>query len=238
MEQVLALPPTEKTDEAFLREVDEAVRQDLLLTYWRRWGRLTVGVIVVGLLVFAGVLYFQNRSERTASHQGESYDVALEQMKSGQDAKAGPELAKLASTGNPGYRAMARFAEANMLVKKKDLKGAAAKYSEIAGDTKVAEPWRNLALVRQTLVEFDTLKPEVVINRLRGLAVPDSPWFGPAGELVAAAYVRQGKNDQAGRLYRQLGDSDKVAPNLRQRASEMAGLYGGAPAKSEEKKTQ
>jgi len=49
------------------------------------------------------------------------------------------------------------------------------------------------ALLRQTALDFDKLKPEVVISRMAQLAKPDSPWFGSAAELTAVAMIKQGR---------------------------------------------
>ena len=89
-----------------------------------------------------------------------------------------------------------------------------------------ADPFRELALVRQTMAEFDTIKPDDVVNRLRGVAVPGNAYFGSAGELVAMAYLKQGKRDLAGKLFGQIAQDEKVPPTLRQRAVQMAGALG------------
>lgn len=238
MELVLALPPTDLTNEAFLREVDEGLRQDQMLHLWRRWGRIAAGVLVAGLIVFGGFVYFQSRGERIAGKQGEQFDEALGDVKAGQAAKADPVFEKLAASGAPGYRTMARFAEAQSLIARKDTKGAITQYTQIANDGDAPQSMRDLALIRQTLLEYDTMKPEAVVTRLSGLATPDSPWFGSAGELVAAAWLRQGKRDVAGKLFKQLAESDKVPGTIRQRAADMANMLGVAVVQSEEKKVQ
>lgn len=226
MEQVLASPP-DKTEEAFLREVDEELRRDQLAQLWRRWGRLAIGVVVVGLIVLAGVLYFQSRSERMAGKQGEQFDAALRALGNNDSKTALPELDKLSESSGVGYRAMARFAEADALLAKQDIKGAAAKLSAISGDTGLPRPFRDRAVIQQTSIEFDTIKPEVVISRLKDLAVPDSPWFGTAGEMLASAYLKQGRRDLAGKTYGQLAQSRGFVPDsVRQRAVQMAGVLG------------
>jgi hypothetical protein len=222
----LALPPG-TSDEAFLREVDEEVRRDQAMQIWQRYGRWIIGAVVAGLLVFAGYLYFQSRNERNAGKEGEAYAAAVQALQERQESKAGPELAKLAKSGSEGYRALALFAEADLLAEKQDLKGAAAKYSAIAADTSLPQPFRDEALLRQTSAEFDTLKPEVVIDRLKGLAAPGSAWFGGAGEMVAAAYLKQGKRDAAGKLFADIAKTqDPVPDSIRQRAVQMAGVLG------------
>jgi hypothetical protein len=222
----LALPPG-TTDEAFLREVDEELRRDQLLNIWRRWGRWIVAAVIGGLLVFGGVLYFRTLGERGGEKQGEHFDTAMRDLGQNQAAKAAPELEKLAASGTTGFRALARLVQADTLLQKNDLKGAAAKFAEVAGDKDLPQPFRDEALVRQTSAEFDQLKPEVVIERLKTLAVPDSAWFGSAGEMVAAAYLKQGKRDVAGKLYGQIAQTKSAVPDsIRERARQMAGSLG------------
>src|SRR3546814_17020434 len=70
-----------------------------------------------------------------------------------------------------------------------DNKAAIAQYKAIAADTRLAPPFRDLALIRQTALEFDTLQPQEVVDRLKPLATEGNPWFGSAGEMVAIAYM-------------------------------------------------
>ena len=222
----MALPPTDKTDEAFLREVDEELRRDQLVQLWKRWGKLAVGVVVVALAAFAIMLLMNARAEQRAGAQGEQFDKALDDLKGGRDGKAEAGLKTLADSGGAGYRALAKLAQAAVYAEKKDTKRAVALLAEIAGDSGQPRPMRDLALIRQTTIEFDNLKPEVVIDRLKELAVPASPWFGSAGELVAAAYLQQGKRDLAGKLYAELAKSEKVPGSIHQRGVQMASVLG------------
>ncbi|MCZ3272124.1 hypothetical protein NYZ54_19320, partial [Acinetobacter baumannii] len=93
-------------------------------------------------------------------------------------------------------------------------------------DSSVAQPFRDLALIRQTVAEYDTLKPQVVIERLRPIAVPANAYFGSAGELVAMAYLDSGRRDLAGQMFSQLGSTESVPETIRQRAVQMAGSMG------------
>ena len=65
----MALPPTDKraaTDEAFLREVDDAVRAGDLENFWKRYGRWLAIALVVGLAAFGGWIYWQNQQQAAA----------------------------------------------------------------------------------------------------------------------------------------------------------------------------
>jgi hypothetical protein len=233
------LAVTPQNNEAFLREVDEELRRDQAIAFWKRFGRWIAVGIAVFLAAFGGFLLWQHHGQSVAGDQGEQLQKAFDSLGENKEAAAKPELDALAGSKIGGYRAMAQFTQADLLLQKNDLKGAAAKFAAIAADQSLAQPFRDLALVRQTSAEYDTLQPQAVIDRLRGLAAKGNPWFGSAGEMVAVAYLRMGRKDMAGKLYGEIGSDDTVPASLRQRAVQMAGVLGvDAVKQTEEKKAQ
>jgi hypothetical protein len=103
---------------------------------------------------------------------------------------------------------------------------AAKLYAAVAADGAMPQPYRDLATIRQVAIDFDTLPPATVIARLKPLAIPGNAWFGSAGELVAAAYLKQGKPELAGPLFAQIAKDPKVPETLRTRTRQMSGLLG------------
>jgi hypothetical protein len=111
--------------------------------------------------------------------------------------------------------------QADQLLQANNAKGAAAKFAEVAGDTAIGKPIRDLALIRQTVIEFDTLPPQTVIDRMKPLAVKDSAWVGSAGEMVALAYLRLNKSAEAQAMFKTIAETDGVPDSIRQRAVQM-----------------
>lgn len=220
----MAVPPA--TNEAFLREVDEELRRDQLATFWERYGRWLIAAVVIGLLLFAAYLFWRNHQHNVAGEEGERLQSAYDALAAGRGAEAAKPLDELVRSSNEGHRALALFLQGDILLQRNDLKGAAAKFGEIARDEDLAPAFRDLALVRQTSAEYDALTPQAVIDRLRPVAVAGNPYFGSAGEMVAVAYLRTGRRDLAGRLFGQIAEGENVPATLRQRAVQMAGLLG------------
>ena len=220
----MAQPPN--TNEAFLREVDEELRRDQALAIWRRYGKLIIGGIVLALAAFAGFLWWQQQREATAGAQGIEFGKALDELGAKNTKAAQPRLETLAKEGTPGYAALARFTQADVLLLDDNLKGAAAKFAEVAKDEDLAAPLRDLAIVRQTLAEYDTLPSQAVIDRLRPLVVKGAHYYGTAGELTAIAHLRMGRRDLAGKLFGELARDEGVPPSIRQRVVQMAGVLG------------
>ncbi|PAX08248.1 tetratricopeptide repeat protein [Sphingomonas lenta] len=219
----MAVPPT---NEAFLREVDDELRRDQLAGFWTRYGRWLIAAILLGLALFAGYLYWRNQQEVARGAEGEKLQTAYDALAAGRTADAAKPLDELTRSSSEGYRALALFTQGDVLLQRDDLKGAAAKFAEVARSENTAPAFRNLALIRQTAAEFDTLQPQAVIDRLRTLAVPGNPYFGSAGELVAVAHLRAGRRDLAGRMFGRIARDAQVPESIRQRAIQMAGLLG------------
>lgn len=216
---------TPPTNEAFLREVDDAVRQDQLLGIWKRFGRWIVGAVVVGLAVFGGWLYWQHQSKQDSGEVAEkAYDM-LRTVSTGGKADA-EALKQLAAADQPGYRAMAMLTRAGLAARDGKVDEAARLYGEIAANAELAQPYRDLATVRQVALSFDTLAPQAVVDRLGPLAVEGNPWFGSAGEMTAIAYMKMGKKNVAGPIFAAIAKDEQVPATLRSRARQMAGLLG------------
>lgn len=219
----MALTP--QNSEAFMREVDDAVRQDQLLTFWQRFGRWIVAAVIIGLIAFGGWLYWQHHSKTQSEAVSEDMDKAISSAVSGgaPDAK---QLDELTNAGQSGYRAGALLIKAGAAARKGDNKAAIAAYQAMAADSALDQPYRDLALIRQTALEFEGLKPQQVVDRLKPLAVEGGPWFGSAGELVAIAYMKMRKPELAGPMFAAMAKDQGVPQSIRSRARQMAGLLG------------
>lgn len=219
----MALSPD--SNEAFLREVDDAVREDRLRGLWARYGRAIIAAVAVALVLFGAWLFWQHRREQNSAQMSETADRLLKSMEGTGplDEKA---LAQLAGAGQPGYRAMAALTRAAASVNKGDVKGAAAQYGAIAADADMARPYRDLALVRQVALNFDAMPPQQVIDTLKPLSVAGEPWFGSAGEMTAIAYMKLRKPELAGTTFAALARDENVPQSVRARARQMAGLLG------------
>jgi hypothetical protein len=227
----LALTPRHdaRSNEVFLREVDDELRRDQALDLWRQWGRWLIVAIVAGLALFAAWLGWRSHRETVAGREGEQLTTAYDALGGGRTAEAGTSLATLAGSSREGYRVMARFTQADLQLQAHKDTEAAATFAAIAADGSVEKAFRDLATIRQTAAEYDRLKPQVVVERLRPLAVAGSPWLGSAGELLAAAYLKEGRRDLAATLFGQIAQGDDVPQTLRQRAVQMASAMSAGP---------
>ena len=220
----MAQPPT--TNEAFLREVDENLRRDRAREFAKRYGGWLIAAVVLLLAASGGWIYWQQRQQARAEGQVEQIAQIYRDIAAGNIRQAPPKLDALAAESEGAVRASALFTRAAIAIEQRDTNLAVAKYRQVATDEDMPKPYRDLALLRQTALEFDRMKPDEVIARLAPLAKPGDPWFGSAGEMTAAALIKQGKRDEAGRLFAAIAKDRTVPDALRARAVQIAGTLG------------
>ena len=177
----LALPPAE-TDESFVREVDENLRRDQAQDFLKKNGAWIVGALLLFLAAIAGWLYWQDRQVKQAEAETERLNSAMAQIGGGQAAAGAQQLEPLLNSDADGVRGAARLTKAAVALEKADRKTAIAEYRGVMEDGDLPQPYRDLARIRQTALEFDALPPATVIDRMKPLAVAGGPWFGSAGE--------------------------------------------------------
>lgn len=232
------------TDEAFLREVDDAVRAGDLQHFWRKYGRWLLAAIIAGLLAFGGYIYWQQQKKAAADAVSLEFIAASNKLDAGDKKGALATFTKLSKADQPGYRAMSGLMVATIAAGEGDSKKAIAEYAKVARDESLPQAFRDMALIRQTATEFDSLPPQKVVDRMKPLAKPGGAWFGSAGEMTAIAYMKMGKENLAGPIFAQIAKQEDLPESLRARAQQMAGSLGvdsvqladkkaGAPAKAE-----
>ena len=147
------------------------------LAFWTNAGAAgSSAAVVAGLLRVRRLCsYWQHRSARHGGRRRASScrpridALAAEQAAPTREAA----LAELATSGAPAIARCAMFTQADIAAaeERPEGRGGQVRRGRRRHD-RSAQPFRDLALIRQTTAEFDTLKPQVVVDRLRPLAVP------------------------------------------------------------------
>lgn len=227
----MALTPTSDqkraaSEDVLLREVDDAVRQDQYADFGRRYGKPLLAALALGLVAFGGYLYWDHRQEAAMERQSETLVSALDRLQAGDLAGASSQLDPLIAEGDGGAATQAALLKAGIAMEQGRNAEAAELYAGIAADGDAPQLMRDLATIRQVAATFDSLEPSEVIARLEPMAVPGKPFFGSAGEMMAMAYLEQGKNREAGALFASIAKDETQPEALRSRSRQMAGVLG------------
>lgn len=217
--------PTDSND-AFIREVEENYRRDRLESFAKQYGLWIAAALVLFLGAVAGWIYWQGQQQQESARESEELHAAFGDIAADRLDPATKRLEGLTDASSDVTRASALLTRAAIALDANDRAAAIASYRQLANDEGMPQAYRDVAMIRASAIEFDSLKPEEVIARLEPLAKPGQPWFGSAGEMTALAYLRQGQNQKAGQLFAAIAADRQVPDTIRSRAVQIAGTLG------------
>ena len=221
----MAQPPD--ITETFVREVDENLRRDQLQDFFKAYGTWLIAAVVLFLAASGGFIWWKQHQVKQSQAQVEKLAQIYKDIGSGNTSQSPQQLDEISKNGSSkAVRASALFARAALALQQNEVKLATGTYRTIANDDGLPDPYRHAALIRQTALEFDQIKPEEVIARLQPLAKAGEPWFGTAGEMTALAMIKQGRKREAGQLFAAIAKDQSVPETIRGRAAQIASSLG------------
>ena len=216
------------SDDSFIREVNEELRSEQMKTIWRRFGPFLIGGAVAVVLGTAAYMGYQHWVNSNANASGDKFLAALDLAEAGKNDEALAALADLEKNGFGAYPVLARMRAAAVLADKGDTAAAVNAFDDIAADTAVPSPLRDVARLRAGYILVDTGSYDDVAKRVEPLSAYCNPMRSSASELLGLAAWKAGRFDDAVKLFRQLADDPTAVANIRQRANTMLELMRSA----------
>ena len=217
------------TDE-FIREVDEAVRQEQWLKLWKRYGSYVVAAalaVVIGTAAGAGWRSWQ-QSERL--DEARRYAAAQQMLSNDRPEDAAEAFAALAADASSGYRVLARLRAAEARAAAGDTAAAAAMLEQLAANDDAQPRYSSLADLLAAQRAFADADPDALLAELEPLSGAEDPWRHSALELRALAQMRSGDTAAARQTLDDLLADPLTPPDLGRRAAELLAFLGGPPA--------
>ena len=219
------------TNDLFVREVDDELRQDKLKSVWRRFGTILISgavAIVLGVAAWTG---YTQWSDSKANASGDRFLSALDAARAGNSDEALKGLTALEADGTGAYPLLARFRSAT-LTAAKDPKAAVAAFDAVAADSSVAEPLRDIATLRAAYLLVDHGTYAEVAQRAEALSADGNPMRYSALEALGLSAYKTGDNANAQKLFETI-TADSAAPaGIASRAQIMLSLISGTSPKS------
>jgi hypothetical protein len=192
----------------------------------KAYGNWLIAGVILFLAASGGFIWWKQHQVKQSEAQVEKLAQIYKDIGSGNTSQSPQQLDELSKKGSKAIRASALFTRAALALQQNDVKLAAGTYKTIASDDGLPDAYRHAALIRQTALEFDQIKPEEVIARLQPLAKRGEPWFGTAGEMTALAMIKQGRKKEAGDLFAAISKDQSVPEAVRGRATQLASSLG------------
>ena len=209
-------------NESFIDEVTEEVRRDKLFAMYRKYG--WIGALLVAVIVGgAAWTEWQKAQSRTRAQTfGDALTAALTQET--------PEARVAALKAVPTSGEQAGLLQLMLASDpEKDRPGALAALDAVAADTSLDVSYRDLAVLRRTILAGTDTPLADRRMALDGLTAPGRPYRTLALEQLAYLLIEEKKVPEAIDALRALTKDQDASAGLRSRAEQVILALGGAP---------
>ncbi|WP_309083595.1 tetratricopeptide repeat protein [Chelativorans sp.] len=220
------------SDDSFIREVNEELRQDKMKALGVRYGPLALGLAVLIVLATAGYVAYNHWTTSRANASGDRFAQALELAEEGDNGEALEILKELEASGYGAYPMLARLRTATALADSGDAQGAVAKFDEVANDSSAPGAIRDVARLRAALLLVDHGTYADVAARVETLTGEGNPMRHTAREALALAAWKEGNRENALALFGQIINDEQAPATAKERAEMMSDLITATTAES------
>jgi len=213
--------------DGFIREVDEAVRQDRWLDIWNQYSAYIIGAALAVVIGTAAGVGWQNyqASQRAANAKALADATAL--LTDEKPAEAANAFKALAEHTGGGVAVVARLRAAEA---EKNAGNREAKLSLLEGlvdSSDVGSIYQRLAGLLAKQETFADVDADAMIGELDQAATPDNPWRASLIELKAVAQMKAGRAEDARTTLEALLADEGTPASLQRRALELLNALGG-----------
>ncbi|MBE1236822.1 tetratricopeptide repeat protein [Phaeovibrio sulfidiphilus] len=186
---------------ALIREVDEELRRERMLAFWKRYGGWISGLALCLALVAAGFKGYQYIEHKRTLAAVRAYEEALVKLELGDTSGALGEFSEITREYPGAVAALAGLSEAAIALDQGRVSDAVDLYRRIAADKAAAPPFRDLARILAVSNGLDTLSRAEVEEILAPLRSPRHNFQPLADELAAYAALKDGDRAAAEALF-------------------------------------
>ena len=212
------------SDDSFIREVNEELRQDQARALWDRYGAILIGVAVAIVLATASYVAWDYWNRSRANKSGDDFSQALALANQGKADEALAAMQALEKDGYGAYPLLARMRAATVLIERGEFSGAVAAFDAVANDGSIPASIRDIARLRAGLVLVDHGTYADVSRRVELLATDTNPMRHLAREALGLSAWKEGRMTDAQKLFEQISSDGQAPRNARERAALMTEL--------------
>lgn len=206
------------SNDTFIREVNEELRQERARALWKRFGMVFIAVAVLIVLATVAYVAWQRWSAGQAAANGERLVQAMMQAEKGEVDSASTTLDTLASDGSGAYPEVATMRLAALRQEQGDLAGAVELFDKVANNGSAPQSLRDAAAVRAAYILVDTGSLDDVRARVERLTGDSDPMRFAAREVLGLAAWKAGDTGAAKDFLQPLGDDLGTPPGIARRA--------------------
>lgn len=208
-------------EDAFIREIDEELKNEKLKKIWDKYGLFIIIFIIAAISAAVSFETFKSWNEKRNQEFSDTYAYALNLQNQGRYAEAMEVLDKLQKSKKAIYSDIAEIQMANIMVEQNKIEEAIAVLENVVKDKDFNPQMKEIATIKLASYKLDYAPSEEIQEMLTPLVRQNGVWTNIAKEMLAMLAVRDGDLDRAKTLYQEISVAANTPESLKARAQDM-----------------
>lgn len=215
-------------EDAFIREIDEELKNEQLKRIWEKYGLfiiLFVAAAVTAAVSFESFKAWQDKRNQSFS---DTYAYALNLQNQGRYAESLEVLDKLEKSGKAVYSNIAEIQKANIFIEQNKIEEAIAVLENVVNAKDFNPQIKQIAIIKLASYKLDYAPSQEIQELLEPLVKENGVWTNIAKELLAMLAIRDNDIEGAQTLYQEISVAANTPETLKARAQDMLNVINEA----------
>lgn len=208
--------------EAFIKEVDEDLKNESMKKLWDKYGLYIILIVVVSLTLAVSFEGIKGWYVKKLEARSDTYAYALSMQNLGKYQESIDNLDYISSHDYGIFSELAKLQKVNVLLDEGKKEEALTLLKALVADSKLSPALRDAATIKYASYLLDNGSADEIKALLSGIADnTDNKWNPTAREMLALLALREGDNDTAKEIYGKLLNEENTPEALKNRIKDV-----------------
>ena len=208
-------------EDAFIREIDEELKNEKIKKLWDKYGLFIILFVFVAFFSAVSFETFQAWKDKRNQEMSDSFAYALNLQNQGRFAESQEVLTSIKNSNRGIYTNIAQMQIVNLLIELKQFDKAISELEQIVADEAFNPQMRDVARLKLASYKLNTASAEEINALLAPLTDKQNVWNNTAKELLAMRALRDNDPAQALNIYKDISGNSKTTDTLQSRVQDM-----------------
>lgn len=218
---------------AFIREVNEEVRNEKAILFWNKYKYYIIGIIVIVLAITISKNVYESNKIKTGVKQAEIFERIISNPSVSTAGKI-LELKDFANNAKYGYRDIAYFNIYSMQIEEKDIPSAIETLKTIISKA-TDSTFKDLAILKLATLNFAqsdiTEETKTEIIKLLSKISARKPFYFSAQYVLGVIYISQNNPNLAKTTFDRIVENEKAPIGIKSQSLNMLNFIKSQTAK-------
>lgn len=208
-------------EDAFIREIDEELKNEQLKRLWDKYGLFVILFVVIAISAVVSFETFKAWKEKRNQEFSDTYAYALNLQNQGRYAEAMEVLDNLIKSNKSIYSEIAEIQKANVFLEQGKNQEALSILEKVVADEDFNPQMKDIATIKLASFKLDYASQDEIKAMLNPFIEQNSTWANIAKEMLAMLAIREKDYNTAIDLYQEISNAENISENMKARAQDM-----------------